>query len=212
MIKDRNTLDYIFNLVKQVKKPIVKIYPNGTILGTDEQFASLNLLVPEVINYNITIPYVFISTEIAAFMREAEDPSCIVYGSYGIEYLKYDRGKIVDRVVLINHVEYGYQIDDLYTKAISTQSYPVLYNEENFQDTVPEMFSLKVSDGARIYSFEVDRKFLMTSFNAIHPANKSDKVDLIIRDYDYYSYTAEFIIYKKKDKYKLHEFLRFRKL
>ena len=55
MIKDRNTLEYIFTLVKQVKKPLVKIYPNGTIIGTDEQFASLNIYIPEIVNCNISI-------------------------------------------------------------------------------------------------------------------------------------------------------------
>ena len=63
-----------------------------------------------------------------------------------------------------------------------------------------------------MYSFGVDKKFLMTSFNAIHPSTKTEKVDLIIRDSDIYSYTAEFIIHKKKENYDLHEILRFRKL
>ena len=70
MIKDRDTLEYIFKLAKQVKKPLVKIYPNGTIIGPDEQFASLNLLIPEVINYHIDNPYIFRLTELSAFMRE----------------------------------------------------------------------------------------------------------------------------------------------
>lgn len=212
MIKDKATLEYIFSLIKQIKKPLVKIYPNGTIIGTDEQFASLNVLIPEVINYNITIPYIFRSTEIAAFMREAQDLNYILYDKYDIDYVTLQHGRIIDHTILTNHMELSFQFDELYNKVISTRNYPELYREENFQNTVPDMFTLRVSDGAKMYSFGVDKQFLMTSFNAIHPANKTDRVELIIRDYDYYSYTAEFIIYKKKDKYQLHEFLRFRKL
>lgn len=204
MIKDRNTLDYIFTLVKQVKKPFVKIYPNGTIIGTDEQFASLNILIPEVICYNISIPYIFKTSEISAFMREIGGCNNLIYDPYEITMID---GK--EKSTLYNHAELSFKFDELYGRTLNIQSYPLIYQQENFQTLVPEMFSMKVSDGAKMYSFQT---FLMSSFNAIHPSNKTDRVDLIIRDCDYYSYIAQFIIYKKKDKYQLHEYLRFRKL
>lgn len=207
MIKDRNTLDYIFTLAKQVKKPWVKIYPNGLIIGTDEQFASLNVLIPEVVNYQIDIPYIFKVSDLSAFMRTIGSETKLLYNPYEIIYM--DNKNPVN---IENHMELSFQFDELYNKVINLQSLPIIYQEENFQTTVPEMFSMKVSDGAKMYSFGIDKIFLMTSFNAIHPSNKTDKVDLIIRNCDYYSYTAEFIINKKKDRYRLHEFLRFRKL
>ena len=207
MIKDRNTLDYIFTLAKQVKKPWVKIYPNGLIIGTDEQFASLNILVPEVVDYQIYIPYIFKVSDLSAFMRNIGTVKNLVFTPH--EIIMSNNNEIIN---IDNHLELSFQFDELYNKVINVQNYPILYKEEDFQKTVPEMFSLKVSDGAKMYSFGVDKTFLMTSFNAIHPSTKTDKVDLIIRDYDFYSYTAEFIINKKKDHYRLHEFLRFRKL
>lgn len=205
MIKDRDALDYIFNLSKQVKKPLIKFYPNGLILGTDEQFASLNVLVHENINYNIDIPYIFRSTEIAALMRVVAEKGVYSYDKY------YIIANDAVGTTAINHLELNYQFDELYNKVMDmTRSKPILYKEDEFQNSADGMFSLKVSDGAKI--FNVDSRFIMSSFNSIHPANKSDRVDLIIRDNDFYSYMAEFIIYKKKDKYQLHEFLRFRKL
>lgn len=205
MIRDRDTLDYIFTLSKQVKKPLVKFYPNGLIIGTDEQFASLNILVHENVNYNIDIPYIFRSTELASLMRAVAEKGVYTYDKY------YIIANDAVGTTVINHLELSYSFDEMYNKVMDIQRYkPILYKEEDFQNSANGMFTMKASDGAKM--FTIDKGFIMTSFNAIHPANKSDRVDLIIRDNDFYSYTAEFIIYKKKDKYQLHEFLRFRKL
>lgn len=202
MIKDINTLEYIFDLVKKTKKPIIKIYPDGKVIGTDLNFASMNMIIGNNISYNINIPYIFVTTELTAFMRTIQ-PNNISYSKFNI---------MSNGVILDNHIEMNNKFDDLYNRVISNYCKPLLYKEENFQLSVPEMFLLKASDGAKMYSFGVDKQFLMSSFNAIHPANKNDRVDLIIRDLDIYSYIAEFIIYKKKDNYQLHEFFRFRKL
>jgi hypothetical protein len=219
MIKDRETLECIFTLVKRVKKPLIKIYPDGRVIGTDEQFTSLNILEYDDIRYNIDIPYVIKTTEITPFMRELSksEEYEFTFTPYEVTMrCKYtikekDRETIVRGFeFLFNHMELSFQFDELYNKAAHTMSYPILYTAEEFQKTNPKMFFLKASDGAMM--FGVDNRFLMSSFNSIHPANKTDKVTLIIRDYDIYSYTAEFIIYKKKDNYQLHEFLRFRKL
>lgn len=211
MIKDRNTLDNVFKIVKQVKKPLVKIYPMGQIIGTDGQFASLNILILEEFNVNIDIPYIFNSTELSSFMREiSKYDELLKYSQYDITMEIKDRIKNVETISLINHIELGINFDELFNKVMSIQYKKVLYKEENIQSLVPDMFYMKVNDGSKMFC--IDKRFLMTSFNAIHPANKTDRVDLIIRDYDEYSYVAEFIIYKKKDKYQLHEFLRFRKI
>ena len=207
MITDRHTLEYIFELVKWVKKPLVKIYPNGTIIGTDEQFASLNILLPESVNLEIDIPYVFRNTELSAFMRTLLNENGILkFTPYEI-ITKIGRD---DYISVSNHLELSYNFDELYNKIISTENYKILYKEEDLQTSIPEMFSMKVSDGAKM--FNINKEFLMTSFNAIHPATKTDRVELIIRDCDIYSYIAEFIIHKKKLKYQLHEYIRFRKL
>lgn len=206
IINSEEMLENIFKLVKIVKKPLVKIYPDGRLIGTDEQFASLNMIIMEDSPPGLDIPYVFRSTEISAFMRIIGSNSCkLSYDPYEITINR-------ENEILINHIELSYAFDELFNTVIMSQEKPILYFEENFQNTIPEMFALKVADGAKMYSFGIDKRFLMTSFNAIHPANKTDKVNLTIRDYDEYSYTAEFVIYKKKDKYQLHEFLRFRKL
>lgn len=215
MIRDIEGLGFIFQLSKYVKKPIIGIYPDGRVVGTDEQFASFNMIISDKIlndikEYNFEFPYIIISTEISAFMRNIQaNYAPLIFSRYEIAT---NRKKQIDNVCLVNHLELNYYLEDLYNKTMITLSNKILYKEENFQNLIPDMFSLKVSDGAKMYSFGVDNKFLMSSFNSIHPANKSDKVDLIIRDHDEYSYTAEFIINKKKENYQLHEFLRFRKI
>ena len=214
MIKDRNTLEYIFTLVKQVKKPLVKIYPNGTIIGTDEQFASLNIYIPEIVNYNIDIPYIFRITEITAFMRDISIyETSMIFSQYEIIMPLAKLGKYIDTtksIILTNHLELNYKFDELYSKIADIQLHPIIYKNEEFHKSNFDMLSMKLADCSRM--FTVDERFLMTSFNSIHPATKADKVELVIRDYDYYSYIGEFIIYRKKDKSRLHEFLRFRKL
>ena len=201
MIKDRDTLEYIFDLVKKIKKPIVKIYPDGRVIGTDLSFASMNMIVSGDISYNITIPYVFINTELSAFMKYIQgNNKPIEFSQFGF----YNHGVSLD-----NHLEMNFQFDELYEKVAHNTSMPILYHKENVQEITSDMFFLKAADGSKMYNID---QFLMTSFNAIHPANKTDRVDLIVRDLDIYSYFAEFIIYKKKENYELHEFLRFRKL
>lgn len=200
-------IDDIFTLVKRVKKPIVKIYPDGKVVGTDEQFASLNVVFFDNNEYVIPCPLILFTKDITAFMREVNPKYCLLIYPYTIA-TTIPRGQIL---TLDNHVELSNQIDDLYNRVLSQElTKPILYKEQDFQNSNPEMFSLKVSDGAKMYN--IDKQFLMSSFNAIHPATKTDKIDLVIRDSDPYSYTAEFMIHKKKENYTLHEILRFRKL
>lgn len=210
--KDGELLEHIFAMVKRVKKPIVKIFPDGRVIGTDEQFASLNIVTSLC---DIPVPCVFVidTKEISAFMREiSKDDKKGYCPKFDFPY-EFKNIYINNKLSLGNHLELNYRIDELYNRVISQElTKPVIYMEEEFNKSIPEMFSLKVSDGAKMYSFGVDKKFLMTSFNAIHPSTKTEKVDLVIRDSDIYSYTAEFIIHKKKENYDLHEILRFRKL
>ena len=211
MSKDIELLEHIFTLVKRVKKPIVKIFPDGRVIGTDEQFASLNIVTSLC---DIPVPCVFVidTKEISAFMREVSKDYSYYNPVLDYPFMFITTNK-KNKLILDNRLEMNYRIDELYNRVVSQElNKPILYTEEYFNKSIPEMFTLKVSDGAKMYNFGVDKKFLMSSFNAIHPATKTDKVDLVIRDSDIYSYTAEFIINKKKDNYALHEILRFRKL
>lgn len=208
-------LEYIFMCVKRVKKPIVKIFPDGRVIGTDEQFASLNMILDYSNNMGVDVipcPFIIDTKEITAFMREVSKDY-----NYYKPVLDYPHSFITtckkDKLVLENHIELNYKIDELYNRVMSKEfNKPIIYTEENIQNEYSEMFSLKASDGAKMYNIGIDKNFLMSSFNAIHPATKSDKIDLVIRDSDIYSYVAQFIIHKKKENYSLIELLRFRKL
>ena len=154
---------------------------------------------------NADIPYVFRTTEISAFMRDVAKTS----GSLSFTQFEIVFNATRETFTLINHLELNYKFDDLYNTVMISKNNQILYNQENIQEMSREMFDMKSSDGAKLFNIE---NFLMSSFNSIHPATKTDRVDLVIRDYDIYSFMGEFIIFKKKDKYELHEFLRFRKL
>lgn len=202
-------LEYIFTMVKRVKKPIVKIFTNGVVIGTDENFATLNMIVNETY-MDLPCPFIIDTKEITAFMREVSKDYNYYKPVLDFPYRFITTSKR-DLLILNSHMEFNYRIDELYNRILSQELLkPPVYIIENIQETIPEMISLKSSDGAKMYN--IDKEFLMTSFNAIHPATKSDIVKVIIRDCDIYSYTAEFIIYKKKDNYELHEIIRFRKL
>ena len=213
MVADLNTLQYVFNLVRQVKKPIVKIYPNGTIIGTDEQLASLNILVPNFdLMIETDIPYIFNATEFSAFMRTIknyEGNVKISFSPYGAKIINVKTKNVCDNT-LINYIELNYDIDQLYNRVLSYQMNRILFNKDNIQVDNYDMLSMKVADGAKMFC--INGKYLMSSFNAIHPSTKSDTVNLIIRDCDEYSFIAEFSIHKKKENYTLFEFLRFRKM
>ena len=101
MIKDIETLENIFTLVKNVKKPLVKVYPDGRVIGTDEQFASLNIITTDNINYNIDIPYIFRLSEITAFMRVITDRYQILYDKFYIE-------DYISHTILTNHLEMNF--------------------------------------------------------------------------------------------------------
>lgn len=208
-------LEYILTCVKRVKKPIVKIFPDGRVIGTDEQFASLNMILDYCSTMCVDVipcPFIIDTREINAFMRTVSRDY-----NYYKPVLDYPYGFKTtckkDNLILENHIEMNYKIDELYNRVMSTEfNKPIIYEEKDIHNQYPDMFSLKASDGAKMFSLGIDRQFLMTSFNAIHPATKSDKVDLVIRNSDIYSYVVEFIIHKKKENYSLIELFRIRKL
>lgn len=197
---NRELFEYIFTLFKSMKKPIVAVYPNGTIFGTDEQFASISVIYTDHIN--MSDPYIFYMNELMLFMRNvsAQYNEEIIFGKF--ELLCTDK-KL--SYMISNRLELLDQLFNLHAKLIDIKLKNVLSEQQNIQEQYYEMLSLKAADGAKMYNID---NFVMSSFNAIHPVNKSDKVDVIFREYDNYSYTAEFIIHKKQ--YDIHEFFRFR--
>lgn len=203
MIYNAEPFDYIVESVKRIKKPLVKIYPDGIVFGTDLSFASLNILVQDTKNYGMPVPYVFLNTEVAKFTTDISKLS----GNLNYETFSIN----MNGILLESKVDLVYKFDDLYNKTImAPRNNEILYHEENVQNSVGDMFTLKKSNGSKMYI--IDKRFVMTAFNSIHPVNKNDKVDLTIVDADMYSYIAKFTIHKKKDNYKLQEYLRFRKL
>lgn len=211
MINDREKLEQIFALVKNVKKRIVMINPSGEIFGTDEQFATMNYIENEnLIDFGIDIPYVFMTNEFSTFMRNIKELKTPIIDN---KHMICANGKSAfDINVLPNHLDLVYDFYDLYNTVSIYKDRPIIYTEENFQENNSEMLFMKSADFSKMFTFGIDMQYILTSFNSIHPVNKSDRVDVVIRDCDQFSCTAEFIIYKKKGNYKLHEFIRFRKM
>lgn len=205
MVKNVEQLERIFRMVKLLKKSIVAVHPNGTILGTDEQYATVSELIPfnEEDIVNVQFPYIFTMTGLNSFMKLVAGckDGTIVYTPSGIQIVM--GNGYTQMLPIYFSVD---SMDYLYSRYAFSKQMPILKEIEDFQG---EMLQMKLSDGARMFNID---NFLMTSFNAIHPVTKSDKVDVIIRDYDEFSYTGEFVINKKKQNCVIHELFRFRKL
>ena len=78
--------------------------------------------------------------------------------------------------------------------------------EKNY--SFDELLKMKSADGMKFYI--LNQRIMMSTFNTIHPVNKSDKVSLKTYDMDQISFLSEFIIDKKK--FKIQEFIRYRYL
>ena len=139
----RDLLEQLFTMVKYVKKPIVKIFPDGRVIGTDEQFASLNF-IPTYYNLGVDIfpcPFIIDTKEITAFLREVSKDYDYHKPFLDLPYGFCTSGKN-DKMVLENHIDLNYKIDELYNRVVSQElNKPVIYTEEDFQNSIPEMFS-----------------------------------------------------------------------
>ena len=137
IIRTQMSRDYLYNifdLVKKAKKPIVKLYPDGRVVGTDLGFASLNTLDHNNVPYNLPYPFIFINTEFSAFMREIQDSNKpVIVDNYGIYF---------NDVVLTNHLEMSFEIDDLYGRVMHNITNEILYSHTNFEQVCQDMLSL----------------------------------------------------------------------
>lgn len=206
MVRRAEQLETIFKLVKMPKKEIVAFYPNGLIFGTDINFASIT----EVISYNaftpLSYPYEVDIKEFSSFMKTLSTckDGFVNYTPFEIQLVMGNGYK--------ESLSMYFSVNDmgrLYQTYASVKLRPVMQRipSANKDSILEDMFKLKVSDGAKIYN--IGEK-LMTSFNSIHPVNKADTVDILIRDHDEISFTAEFVIIKKDCE--LHELFRHRKI
>ena len=210
MVNNIEYLENMFRLVKLLKKDVVAVNSNGLILGTDYQFASISELVLFDDSYKpIHYSYIYNMKELSAFMKtiaECEKE----YGYVNLNYMPTGIFLTTNRSkTRMPYLQQYYTLENmqqLYLNYINAKSQDVLHVIPEFNH---ELLSMKSADGSKM--FNVDG-YLMTSFNSIHPVNKSDNVELIFRYFDQYSYTAEFIIEKKKQKCEIHEMYRFRYL
>lgn len=202
MVRQAEQLETIFKLVKLPKKEIVAFYPNGLIFGTDINFASVTELIPYESFVPLPYPYEVNIKELTSFMKAVSNckDGVIHYTPHDIQLIM-GNGHLESLPMYFGVNDLG----NLYLKYANIKSKPVAQKIE--LSSTEEMFKLKLADGAKMY--DIGGK-LISSFNSIHPVNKSDKVDIMIRDHDSISFTVEFVIYKKNCE--LHEFFRHRKL
>ena len=198
----RELFEEFFKLAKSLKKPIVMWYTNGVIVGTDNQFASVSLIQMDICPSQ---PYIFyLTAELSPFMKNISTINGdMIFTKHSIKY-----ACPMVRFELKNRLELYENMCNLYNSAmVIIHQKNILSHQYNIQEKYYDMLSMKSSEGSKLYNLD---GYMMSSFNAIHPVNKTDKVDVIIREHDEYSYTGEFIIHKKQ--YDIHEFLRFRYL
>ena len=121
--------------------------------------------------------------------------------------------KIIDGFYINGWAEIQYAdiISDMWERIAYYINYSnIIYSETGLEknEQFMSLCKAKVSDGLQYYN--IDNKYLQTSFNKIHCINSKDKVSLNIYDIDMESLLYEYIIDKKK--YVVNQYVRYRKM
>lgn len=197
-------INSIIKIARSMKRAIVHINYNY-MLGLSEDLSTLSML-----EYDSNIPRPFtakINDIVTDSNKEKWADSNI--GVWTNEYTKLTDNLYInvwDEPLLYEH------ITDKFRKIITWLSYAkkvyTVDNLETCDDFMKRVAKLKVDDGMTKYFF--DNSYMATNFNKLHVINASDKVSLNIYDIDPISYLFEYIIDKKK--YKIKEYIRYRKM
>lgn len=191
------TIDALMELceyVKAFKCDIILVRSNKTMFGTDTNFTHLRALRTQLNNEFPDI--IFHSRDLSDFMKILQ---------FTTETSEIDISKFIT-------IHYEYK--DIFDNLIKTVFHHVFriisfYNEDlKNNDNFNTIMAMKAADGVGL--LKLSERYILTLYNGLLPVNKSDRVDLYIRDIDDYRYLANFMITKKKfsiDVYFMYLFL-----
>lgn len=194
----------IIKIAKGMKRPVIQLR-NNKILGTDEEFCTLSKID---IDTGIDKPITFKITD--SLLQESAIEK---YSSAHPDIFFAEYKKIIDGFYINGWAEIQYAdiISDMWERIAYYINYSnIVYSETGLEknEQFMSLCKAKVSDGLQYYN--IDNKYLQTSFNKIHCINSKDKVSLNIYDIDMESLLYEYIIDKKK--YVVNQYVRYRKM
>lgn len=110
------------------------------------------------------------------------------------------------RLTPIHHSMEEYIIDNFYVPAPTLLLESVILKDYG-EASIPCLEGKKASDG--MVRLIINNRYPISISKTLLPVTKADKCEVNIYYKDQSSFTAEFIIYKKKDKYELRKFINY---
>lgn len=197
---------------RQMKKQIIT-FQDGRILGTDETCASLSIVYYDDEKYDLFkidsfkgLSLTFFLNELTAYLKvnDIRDPKYNInqfgiFQIYGFLHLEH---------------QYKYAIEmmnmDMRCRCYMSESNHTikeyqLREDQNFNS----ILEMKKKNGASIY--DLDNRYLMSTFSTIHPVTKSDNIIVdIFESFEKTDFLSRFLITKKNCI--IEEFIRYRML
>lgn len=201
----------LIKVAKKIKKPFIT-FQDECLLGTDETCASLSTISYNTDKFNLfklpnykNLKLTFYINDLLSWLKSFDimDNHTLI-NSYGI---------IDPRTILLSDTNYAFQINQmfqrvqLYMNYVGMKTlvdYPIR-KDEKFED----ILKLKSSDGSKFYNLE--NRYMMSTFSSIHPVTKTDKMTVSIYELDGgKTFLADFFIKKKEEE--IHEYIKYRNL
>lgn len=110
------------------------------------------------------------------------------------------------RITPTHHSMEEYIIDNFYIPAPALLLKSVILKDYG-EPSIPCLEGKKASDG--MVRLIIDNQYPLSISKTLLPTTKADRCDVNIYYRDQSSFTAEFVIYKKKDKYELRKFINY---
>ncbi len=178
------TMDELIELSeysKALKCDIIRVR-DKTMYGTDNNFVHLRVIKSDL---NNKFPdMIFYSRDLFEFMKLLQFTP--------------DISDINMSKFITIHYEYTNMFENL-IKTVSHHTFRIIsfYNDDlKSDDNFNTINAMKAGDGIGL--LKLSERYILTLYNGLLPINKSDKVEVCIRDIDDYRYLANFTIVKKK--------------
>lgn len=200
----------LISIAKQMKKQIVT-FQDGRILGVDETFTSLSIIYYDNEKYDLFkedlykgLSLTFVLNELIAFLKNNDLSSSQYYiDQYGIHQISTNR-------CFENRFVFEKEIMNMDTRCkyyMSISNHTIVDHNIRQDQCFNSILELKKKDGSTMYN--LDNRYLMSTFSSIHPVTKTDKMFVDIFELpDKRSFLSKFKITKKTCV--IEEFIRYR--
>ena len=201
----------LVKVAKKIKKPVVT-FQNGMIMGTDDSCATLSTITYDIEKFNLfqitdyqNMRLTFHINELIAWLKNFN-----IHDEYT---LINDYGIIDPKCILLSEENFKIQMDQMFQRVQLYMNFNGRKTLENYPIREDELFEnalqLKSKEGSILYN--LDNRYLMSTFSSIHPVTKSDKLLVSVYELDDgSSFLTDFVIKKKSEE--IHEYIRYRNL